>query len=390
MGKYDFDSPVKRFGTDSIKWNIKEGELPMWVADMDFMTAPCITKALLERARHGVFGYTDVNDEWYDAYISWWDRRHGFKIIKEWLMFCTGVIPAISSAVRKLTTPNENVIIQTPVYNIFFNSIVNNGCRVLENELIYKDGEYSMDFDDLELKMSDPQTNLMILCNPQNPAGKIWSKTDLEKIGDLAKKHGVTVISDEIHCDITEPGKGYVPFASVSDNCRDVSITCIAPTKAFSIPGVQTAAVCVPDLHLRNKVRRAINTDEVAEPNVFALHAAIAAFNGGEEWLDEMRDYVFKNRQICREYINKNIPDVKLIDGDATYLLWLDLTSLGVTSNEAYRTIREKTGLFLSKGSVYGKCGDGFLRMNVACPRDYVYDGLERLKRGIEIIKNEV
>ena len=390
MSKYDFDTPVKRRGTDSIKWAVKDAELPMWVADMDFMTAPCITDTLIERAKHGVFGYTDVNDEWYDAYISWWDRRHGFKMKKEWLMFCTGVIPAISSAVRKLTTPNENVIIQTPVYNIFFNSIVNNGCRVLENELIYKDGVYSMDFDDLEVKMSDPQTNLMILCNPQNPVGKIWSADVLAKIGDLAKKHGVTVISDEIHCDITEPGKGYVPFASVSDNCRDVSITCIAPTKAFSIPGVQTAAVCVPDLHLRNKVRRAINTDEVAEPSVFALHAAIAAFNDGEEWLDEMREYVFENRRICKEYIEKNIPDVKLVDGDATYLLWLDLTSLGVTSNDAYTKIRENTGLFLSKGSVYGKCGDGFLRMNVACPRDYVYDGLERLKRGIEIIKKGV
>lgn len=390
MSKYDFDTPVKRRGTDSIKWAVKDAELPMWVADMDFMTAPCITDAIKKRAEHGVFGYTDVNDEWYDAYINWWDRRHGFKMDKEWLMFCTGVIPAISSTVRKLTTPNENVIIQTPVYNIFFNSIVNNGCRVLENELIYKDGAYYMDFDDLDEKMSDPQTNLMILCNPQNPVGKIWSADVLAKIGDLAKKHGVTVISDEIHCDITEPGKGYVPFASVSDNCSDVSITCIAPTKAFSIPGVQTAAICVPDLHLRNKVRRAINTDEVAEPNVFALHAPIAAFNEGAEWLDEMREYVFENRRICKEYINENIPDVKLVDGDATYLLWLDLTSLGVTSDEAYKTIRENTGLFLSKGSVYGKCGDGFLRMNVACPRDYVYDGLERLKRGIEIIKKGI
>ena len=390
MGKFDFDSPVCRLGTDSIKWSVTDGELPMWVADMDFRTAPCITDALIKRAEHGVFGYTDVNEDWYNSYINWWDRRHGFKIQKEWLMFCTGVIPAISSTVRKLTTPNEYVIIQTPVYNVFFNCIVNNGCRVLENELIYKDGVYSMDLDDLEKKMSDPQTNLMILCNPQNPAGKIWGVTELERIGDLAKKHGVTVISDEIHCDITEPGKGYVPFASVSDNCRDVSITCIAPTKAFSIPGVQTAAICVPDLHLRNKVRRAINTDEVAEPNVFALHAAVAAFNEGEEWLDEMREYVFENRRICNEYIESNISDIKAVVGDATYLIWLDLNSLGVFSDKAYKIIREKTGLFLSKGSVYGKCGDGFLRMNVACPRSYVYDGLERLKRGIDIIKNEV
>ena len=389
MSKYDFDTPVKRRGTDSIKWAVKDAELPMWVADMDFMTAPCITDAIKKRAEHGVFGYTDVNDEWYDAYINWWDRRHGFKMDKEWLMFCTGVIPAISSTVRKLTTPNENVIIQTPVYNIFFNSIVNNGCRVLENELIYKDGVYSMDLDDLEKKMSDPQTNLMILCNPQNPAGKIWSAEDLSRIGELAMRHGVTVISDEIHCDITKPGKGYVPFASVSDACREVSVTCIAPTKAFSIPGVQTAAICVPNVHLRNKVRRAINTDEVAEPNVFAHHAAVAAFNEGAEWLDEMREYVFDNRRICNEFIKQNIPEIRAVDGDATYLIWLDLTSRGVTSSDAYTKIRENTGLFLSKGSVYGKCGDGFLRMNVACPRKFVYDGLERLKRGVEILKGE-
>ena len=389
MSKFDFDTPVNRFGTDSIKWDIKDGELPMWVADMDFKTAPAVIEALSERVSHGVFGYSDVGDDWYDAYINWWDRRHGFKMEKEWLMFCTGVIPAISSTVRKLTTPNENVIIQTPVYNIFFNSIVNNGCRVLENELIYKDGAYCMDFDDLDKKMSDPQTNLMILCNPQNPAGKIWSAEDLARIGELAMRHGVTVISDEIHCDITKPGHGYVPFASVSDACREVSVTCIAPTKAFSIPGVQTAAICVPNVHLRNKVRRAINTDEVAEPNVFAHHAAVAAFNEGEEWLDEMREYVFENRRICNEFIKQNIPEIKAVDGDATYLIWLDLTSLGVTSNKAYTTIREETGLFLSKGSVYGKSGDGFLRMNVACPREFVYDGLERLKRGVEILKGE-
>ncbi len=388
MSKYDFDSPVDRYGTGSIKWDVAEGELPMWVADMDFKTAPEITEALINRAEHGIFGYTDLDDGWYEAYINWWDRRHGFRMDKEWLMFCTGVIPAISSIVRKLTTPNENVVIQTPVYNIFFNSIINNGCRVLENPLVNNDGEYSMDFGDLEDKLSDPQTTLMILCNPQNPVGKIWDKETLAKVGELAKKYGVTVVSDEIHCDIVKPGSAYVPFASASEVCRDISITCIAPTKAFSIPGVQTAAICVPGHALRHKVKRGINTDEVAEPSVFATVAAKAAFNCGEQWINEMCEYVFENRRITAEYISKHIPDVKLIDGDATYLLWLDLRSLGVSSDEAYRTIREKTGLFLSKGSVYGKCGDGFLRMNVACPRSYLEDGLDRLRRGVEYIKN--
>lgn len=388
--KYDFNEVVERRGTDSIKWDVAEGELPMWVADMDFKTAPPIIDALTRRAAHGVFGYTDVDDGWYEAYISWWKRRHGFEIKREWLMFCTGVIPAISSCVRKLTTPNENVIIQTPVYNIFFNSIVNNGCRVLENELVYKDGDYSIDFDDLERKMADPQTTLMILCNPHNPVSKIWDRETLSKIGDAAKRNGVTVISDEIHCDITRPGTEYIPFASVSDVCREVSVNCIAPTKAFSIAGVQTAAIFVPNVHLRAKVRRAINTDEVAEPSVFALTAAKAAFDDGEEWLDEMRAYVFENRDLVREYIEKKLPDIKLIGGDATYLLWIDLSVLGDKAKGAAKKIRRETGLFITDGKVYGKCGECFIRMNVACPRSYVEDGLERLKRGIELIKGEL
>jgi len=388
--KYDFNTPVNRRGTDSIKWDVADNELPMWVADMDFKTAPSIIGALVKRAEHGVFGYSDVSDEWYSAYINWWDRRHNFKMKKEWLMFCTGVIPAISSIVRKLTTPNENVLIQTPVYNIFFNSIINNGCRVLESPLVYEDGVYSIDFQDLESKLSDPQTTLMILCNPHNPVGKIWDRETLGRIGELAKKHGVAVVSDEIHCDITRPGVGYTPFASVSDTCRDVSITCIAPTKAFSIAGVQTAAICVPDPYLRHKVWRGINTDEVAEPSVFATAAAVAAFNEGEDWLNEMCEYVFENRRIADKYIKEKIPEIKLIDGDATYLLWLDMTSLGCDSKTLYKTIREKTGLFVSTGSVYGKCGDGFLRMNIACPRIYLEDGLDRLKRGVQELKCEV
>ena len=384
--KYDFDSVVDRHGTGSIKWDVADGELPMWVADMDFKTAPEITEAITNRALHGVFGYTDVPGEWYSAYISWWERRHSFSMKKEWLMFCTGVIPAISSTVRKLTTPNENVVIQTPVYNVFFNSVINTGCRVLESPLVYENGGYRMDLEDLEKKFADPQTTLMILCNPHNPVSKIWDGDTLAAIGDLARKHGVTVISDEIHCDITAPGKGYIPFASVSENCRDVSVTCIAPTKAFSIPGIQTAAICVPNEHLRNRVKRAINTDEVAEPNAFACIAATAAFERGEKWIDEMREYVFENRKILEDYVASNIPELKVIKGDATYLVWVDISSLGKDSATVCKFIRKTTGLFITAGSVYGKCGDGFVRINVACPKSLLYDGLERLKRGIEEI----
>ena len=258
--KYDFDTVINRRDTDSVKWNVKENELPMWVADMDFQTAPEIIDAMKKRMDHGVFGYSDLPDSWYRAYIEWWDNRHGMKINKEELLFSTGVIPSISSVIRKLTTPNENIVIQTPVYNHFFNCIENNGCRVMENQLCYKDGKYTIDFSDLEKKLSDPQTGLMILCNPHNPVGKIWETEDLARVGHLAKKHHVIVISDEIHCDITKPGKKYVPFASVSEECRDNSITCISPTKTFNLAGLQTSAVYVPDPVLRHKVSDAIRS----------------------------------------------------------------------------------------------------------------------------------
>lgn len=387
---YDFNKQVSRRGTGSLKWNVGEDELPMWVADMDFETAPCVIEAMKNRVEHGIFGYTEVPDEWYEAYGSWWKRRHDFELRKEWLMFCTGVIPAISSIVRKLTTPNEKVIIQTPVYNIFFNSIENNGARVLDSPLKYDNGIFDMDLDDLERKMADPQASLMLLCNPQNPTGKIWTREQLCKIGELAAKYHVTVVSDEIHCDITDPDSCYIPFASCSEECRKVSITCIAPTKAFNIAGLQTAAISVPDPFLRHKVWRAINTDEVAEPNVFACAAAIAAFNEGEEWLDELRSVIYENKKLVYSTVEKDMPKLYVIKGKATYLLWIDISAFNMDSKRAAAFIREKTGLFLSYGSQYGGVGDSFLRMNLACPKSLVMDGLDRLKKAyLEIIKDE-
>jgi Bifunctional PLP-dependent enzyme with beta-cystathionase and maltose regulon repressor activities len=382
--KYDFDAVINRRGTDSVKWNVGKNELPMWVADMDFRLAPEIEKAIKNRMDHGVFGYSVIPDEWYEAYTNWWKTRHDFKMKKEGLVFCTGVVPAISSIVRKLTTPNENVVIQTPVYNVFFNSVLNNGCRVLESPLIYKNGRYSMDFDDLEKKLSDPQTTLMILCNPQNPAGKIWDRKTLEKVGDLAKKHGVTVVSDEIHCDITEPGKNYVSFASVSEVCREISVSCIAPTKAFNMAGMKSAAVYAENPLLRHKVWRALNTDEIAEPNSFACIAAIAAFSEGGEWLDALRGYISENRKRVYEFVKNEIPEISVVKSDATYLLWLDISKTGMESTEVAAKIREKTGLFLTAGSIYGEAGKYFLRMNIACPEIILEDGLNRLKKGIK------
>lgn len=381
---YDFDTPVNRRDTGSLKWNVGEKELPMWVADMDFQTAPEIQDAILQRANHGIFGYSVVPDEWYQSYMDWWQIRHDFSMEKDWLIFCTGVVPAISSIVRKLTTPAEKVVIQTPVYNIFFNSIINNGRQVLENPLKYDGNTYEIDFEDLEQKLADPQTALMILCNPHNPVGKIWGKETLARIGELCRKYHVPVISDEIHCDLTDPGRCYVPFASVSEKCRENSITCLAPTKTFNLAGLQTAAVIIPSGQLRHKVWRGLNTDEVAEPNAFAVTAAIAAFTKGTHWLDALRDYLFTNKQIVKEFLEKELPQIKLVSSEATYLLWLDCSELPGTAAELTGAIREKTGLYLSEGGQFGGNGARFIRMNIACPKETLRDGLKRLKMGLK------
>ena len=346
--KYDFDTPVNRRNTDSLKWDVAENELPMWVADMDFKTAPEITEAIIKRAEHGIFGYTIVPDEWSDAYINWWDKRHGLKMERDWLMFCTGVVPAISSVVRKLTTPAEKVVVQTPCYNIFFNSIYNNGRNIYPSPLKYDGLNYSIDFADLEEKLADRQTTLMILCNTQNPV----------------------------------PDKGYVPFASASETCLNISVTCIAPTKTFGIPGLQTAAVVVPDPYLRHKVNRGLNTDEVAEPNSFAQTAAIAAFEHGGEWLDEVREYIYENKKRVSQFLRDEIPEIVLTPSDATYLLWLNCSKFTSDAGEFADFVRRETGLYVSKGGQYGDGGKTFLRLNIACPRVTLEDGLARLKEG--------
>lgn len=382
--KYDFDTVTDRKNTNSLKWDVAENELPMWVADMDFKTAPEIISAIEKRVQNGIFGYSIIPDEWYDAYINWWKNRHGITFDREELVFSAGVIPTLSSSVRRLTAPNENVLVLTPVYNMFFNSIKNNGRNVLKCPLEYIDGEYKINWEQLESCLSQPQTSLMFMCNPQNPAGKIWDKETLARIGELAYKNNVVVISDEIHCDLTDPNCNYVPFASASDICRENSITCIAPTKAFNIAGIQTSAAYIPNRSLRWKIWRQLNTDEVGEPNVFAVQAAVAAFNEGGEWLDELRQYIYENKLAVKDYLEKNIPQIKLVPSEATYLLWLDCTSLKMDSMELAKHIRKTTGLYLSNGAQYG--GEGFLRMNIACPKTLLNDGLERLRKAVNCV----
>ena len=382
---YDFDAVTNRSGTNAYKWEIGAGELPMWVADMDFPTAPAVREAIERRAAHGVFGYSVIPPAWNSAIVAWWQQRHAVIFSPESVIFCAGVVPAISSMIRKLTTPAEKVLVQTPVYNIFFNSICNNGRFPVENPLQRTADGYEIDWTDLEQKLSNPQVTLMLLCNPQNPGGIIWGREDLSRIGALCARYHVTVISDEIHCDLTDPGYDYVPFASASDTCRAISITCVAPSKAFNIAGLQGAAVIAADEALRHKVWRGLNTDECAEPNAFAIQAAIAAFTVGGEWLDALRMYIAANKAMVRVYLQQELPELTMVDGHATYLCWLDCRQISRDDLQLAADIRQKTGLFLSNGSQYGAAGAGYLRMNVACPRHMVEDGLDRLRRAVRL-----
>lgn len=392
--KFDFDTPVDRRHTNSVKWDFAaEDEIPMWVADMDFKAAPAILDALEEKLRHGVFGYTSSDERWYEAYISWWKRRHGLTMQKDWLVFCAGVVPAISSMVRVLTQPDDNVVIQSPVYNMFYNSIRENGRNLVESELVYdrETGTYSIDFEDLEKKLSDPKTVLMILCNPHNPIGRIWSREELLKIGELCLKHHVMIISDEIHCDIVKPGCGYVPFASVSEELCMNSITCMAPTKAFNIAGLKTAAVMIADPDLRSRISTAFRREGVAETETFALPAAIAAFDESEDWLDQLNEYLFENRRVFEDYVSEHMPGVRAVPGEATYLVWLDISEPMKnmpegTSEDVSKILRKQAKVFVSSGHAYGTAGDHFLRVNIACPRSVMMEGLARLEAGLKAL----
>lgn len=382
--RYDFDRVIDRRNTNSLKWELRHpDELPMWVADMDFAVCPEIKEAIISRAQHGIFGYSIIPEEWYKAYSSWWEKRHSYRPPENSLVFCTGVVPALSSLVRKLTTPAEKVLIQTPVYNIFYNSIINQGRFVLESPLVCRDdGSYEIDFDRLEKDLSDPQCTMMFLCNPHNPVGKIWSREDLARIGELCHRHGVTVVADEIHCDLTVPGREYIPFASVNETCADISVSCWAPSKTFNIAGLNTAAVMIPNPRLRYRAERGLNTDECAEPNAFAVQAAVAAFTHGAVWLDELRDYLYENARMVFSRIEKELPSVTVTRHEATYLLWINVSAITEGSDRLGAFLRRKYHLRLSSGTQYGPGGEKFLRLNIACPKALLKEGLNRFIAG--------
>ena len=379
--KHDFESVVDRHNTDSLKWDLFDDDLPMWVADMDFKVAPKISEAILKRANHPVYGYTIVTDELFDAYINWWDRRYGLKMSREDMAYAIGVMPSISSMIRCLTDAGDEILIQSPVYHVFFYVIEENDRKVLENELIFENGEYKIDFDDLEEKLS--KVKMMILCNPHNPIGKIWSREELDRIDELCRKHDVILISDEIHCDLTDPGFKYNPFKA-----NDNVIRCLSPSKSFNIAGYQSSVVHATDPELLEKVKSQIHIDNSDSCNVFATTAVKAAYNESEDWLEELREVLYENKQIVKEYLSDELPIVKLIECDATYLLWLDCSALNTPSKALSEFLRQNQGLFLSAGSDFGQCGDNFLRMNIACPQKLLIEGLDKLKAGVIALNN--
>jgi len=381
---YDFETVVDRRHTNSAKWNVKPGELPMWIADMDFQTAPEITAALKKRAAFGIFGYEEIPTDYYQAVADWWATAHHFRPQLDWLLFCTGVVPAISSIVRKMTSAGDNVLVQAPVYNIFYHSIENNGRHTLSSDLVEHDGQYAIDFDDLAQKMAEPLTTMMILCNPQNPIGIVWSRDDLQRIGELALKHHVLVLADEIHCDLTLNGHDYTPFSSLSKPVAANSISCISPSKTFNVAALHAATLIMPDEAIRERVSRAINNDELAEPNSFAIPGSLAAYQEGQAWVAELREKIAANQRQLQAFIRANLPQVKVIEAQATYLIWLDISAVAADADELATFIRSETGLFLSAGDVYRGNGKHFLRINVACPTAELTDGLQRLKAGID------
>ena len=384
--KYDFDKITQRCGTNSYKWDSTDDKevLPMWVADMDFPTAPCIINALKKRVEHGIFGYTRVPEEYYDAVISWFSRCHHWKPRRECFIYTSGVVPALSAVIKALTNVGDKVLTLTPVYNCFFSSIRNNGCELDSCALRYEDNTFSIDYEDLERRAADPKTTLMLLCNPHNPSGRVWTREELRRIGDICIRNNVVVVADEIHCELVHPGFTYTPFASVSEEFQKHSVTCVAPSKAFNIAGLQIANIIVENDKWRQRIDKAININEVCDVNPFGVIATIAAYNEGEEWLNQLLQYIHGNYLFFKDYCEEHLPQLPVAPLEGTYLAWMDCRSLGIPSEELEEELMKEAKLWLNAGSMYGKEGEGFMRWNLACPRQLVKEGMERFSQFVD------
>ena len=386
--EYDFSRPTERRGTDSYKWDsAPEADIiPLWVADMDFETFPGITEALQRRVAHGIFGYTRVPETYYEAVCRWFEKRHGWHINREDIIYTSGVVPAVSAVIKALTLPGDQVIVQGPVYNCFFSSIRNNGCEMVSNSLIYNKEElrYEIDFDDLERKLAHERARLMLICNPHNPGGRVWTRDELTRMAELCRKYGVRVVSDEIHCELTLYDNEYVPFGSLPDELSRGSITCCSPSKAFNTAGLQIANIVCRDAEVRNRIDRAININEVCDVNPFGVIALQAAYSDeGYEWLTQLRAYISSNYDLLRERFARELPKCKVMRMEGTYLAWIDCSELHISSDEIEEMLMHENEVWVNAGSMYGTEGAAFIRINMACTSELLNEGITRIVNGL-------
>ena len=386
MTQYNFDKLTQRRGTNSYKWDETDDPnvIPVWVADMDFETAPCIVKALQERVAHGIFGYTFVPESYYEAVINWFSRRHGWRIDRSWIEYTSGVVPALSATIKGLTQPGDKVLVQTPVYNCFFSSIRNNGCEIVESPLLHSANTYVINFVDLEQKLSDPAVKLFILCNPHNPAGRVWTPDELRHINDLCLRHNVRVVSDEIHCELTMPGYTYTPFASVSEACLNNSVTLNSPSKSFNTAGLQIANIISNDAAIRRRINRAININEVCDVNPFGVIALQAAYNEGEAWLEALKAYLYANYVALQSFFAEQLPQLPVTKLEGTYLVWVDISATGLDADSLTDRLLHEAKVMVNSGTMYGReAGKHFIRINIACPKARLMEVLTRMQQEI-------
>ena len=384
---YDFDKIISRRGTNCVKWDefTDPDIIPLWVADMDFETAPSVQQALMKRMQHGCFGYTLVPESYYNATIQWFQHRHGWSIERPSFIYTSGVVPAISAIIKAVTSPGDKVLVQTPVYNCFFSSIRNNGCTLAENPLKMEGNRYEVDWQDFEAKCADPSVKVFLLCNPHNPAGRVWTRQELVQMGNICLKHGVFVISDEIHCEFVMPGHTYTPFASISEDFAMNCAVCLSPSKAFNIAGLQIANIIVKNEEVRKRVDKAININEVCDVNPFGVIALQAAYTAeGEEWLTQLCHYISDNYQMARQMLTEALPQCPVTTLEGTYLMWVDIRATGKTSRQVTDHLLRKAKVYVNCGTMYGdSAGEGFIRINLATRRSLLREGIQRIISGI-------
>lgn len=386
--KYNFDQEIRRLNTDCEKWDKLESQfgvkdvIPMWVADMDFQSPQPIIEALKQRVEHGVYGYTLRPDSYMESIVGWLKRRHRWSIEKEWITHSPGVIPALSLAIQSFTQTGDKIIIQPPVYHHFARVIQANGREIVNNPLKLENGHYSIDFADLEAKI-DSTVKMLILCSPHNPIGRVWSKEELTRLGQICMKHNILVVADEIHCDFVYKTHTHIPFASISEEFANHSLTCIAPSKTFNLMGVQTSSIIIPNQQLRDRYDRELNTLSIGSPNIFGVVALEAAYRHGEEWLDQLLEYLQGNLEFTLNYFSKNIPQIKVIQPEGTYLVWLDCRELGFSVKELDEFMLRKARVAMNEGLIFGMEGEGFMRLNIACPRSMLKNALDGIEKAI-------